>query len=716
MELGRDNKKITGRLGRAAAVALLLLVTAAVYWPVHDFQFVSFDDTLYVTDNNRVREGLSVGNAAWAFTATAASNYHPLTWLSHLADVQLFGLNAGRHHQVSLLFHLLNTLLLLLVLQRLTGAFWRSFWVAALFGLHPLHVESVAWVSERKDVLSAFFWLLTMWSYGWYAERPGKARYLSVFLFLGLGLLAKPMLVTLPFVLLLLDYWPLGRLRKGQTEEQGFFAPRPITFLLLEKVPLLGLSLASSVATYLVQQQSAAMVSLETFPFPFRLANGVVAYAAYMGKTIWPTRLAAFYPHPATDINWPAVGGALFLLAFISWFAVRRRRQIPFLLVGWLWFTGTLVPVLGLVQVGTQAMADRYTYIPLIGLFIVASWGWGRVMEMWPSGRRFLTAASIVVILVLLPVTRKQVNTWRDSETLFAHALTVTEDNYLAHNSVGVELESQDRLREAAWHYREALRIKPDYVVAHSNLGVVLARQGSLQEAISHFSEALAIRPQYAIAHSNWGIALEKQGRLREAMFHYKAAIAADPDNQEGHYNLGLTLLKQGRLTEAAAHFSEALRISPTLKEARNNLGLVYMELGRLAEAVEQLQVLVNFEPNFIQARYNLALALSRQGRFAEADDQYTVVLRLNPNDVNALYNFGVSLAARERYSAAATYLNRALRVAPDFKEAHNSLGNALVMQGRTSEAVKHYREALRLDPGYGEAQQNLQRVLDRSN
>ncbi len=435
---------------------LLIIATFMAFWQVTHCDFINFDDPEYVTDNRHVQDGLTVEGILWAFTTGHAANWHPLTWISHMVDVQLFGLQPGWHHLTNLLFHLANTLLLFLVLNRMTKALWQSAFVAALFALHPLHVESVAWVAERKDVLSTFFWMLTMGMYVSYVARPGLTRYLTLLLCFALGLMAKPMLVTLPFVLLLLDYWPLQRLeqkkppqevRKPLSKDKKRTPPvkapvQPVDHwplirpLLTEKIPLFVLAVLSSIVTYLVQHHGGAVESLEAFPPSARVANAFVSYSTYMVKMLWPTNLAVFYPHPRWWPLWQVLGSVVLLIA-ITVLAIRGAKKRPYAAVGWLWYVGTLVPVIGVVQVGSQAMADRYTYIPLVGLFIIVAWAVPELLKKWPYRKEALIVLSALCLLCLFLVTWRQVGYWRNSIALYDHALEVTDANSLIHNNRG---------------------------------------------------------------------------------------------------------------------------------------------------------------------------------------------------------------------------------------------------------------------------------------
>jgi predicted negative regulator of RcsB-dependent stress response len=525
----------------------LVLATAAVYWPVRHFGFVNYDDQSYVYENPHVQRGLSLEGIAWSFSTDSEANWHPLTWLSHMLDCQLFGLNAGGHHLVNLLFHLVSTLLLFHILSRMTAAPWRSAFVAALFALHPLHVESVAWIAERKDVLSALFWMLTMWAYVRYAETLHASRSslgvwygLSLFFFT-LGLMAKPMLVTLPFVLLLLDYWPLGRTRWTDSvtgEKEKVTLGR----LLLEKLPFFALTIVSCGLTLWAQRAGGAVESVEHLPISGRIANALVSYARYLGKAFWPDGLAVFYPFEKLPLEGIMGAGAI-LLGVSIWAVWNVRRKPPFV-VGWLWYLGTLVPVIGLVQVGSQAMADRYSYLPLIGVFIMMAWSLPNSVMERPRLRLLVAVAAVVLLSICAVLSRRQLSYWQNSITLFEHALAVTGPNDVAHLNLGNAFLTTGRIPDAIAHYEQALRVKP--AEAHGNIGSALMRLGRVQEAIGHFEQALLAKPDYAEAHYNLGLALAQLGNLSEAIKHWEQALQIKPDYAEAHYNLGGALWQTG--------------------------------------------------------------------------------------------------------------------------------------------------------------------------
>ncbi len=593
-------------------VCLFLVISIlAVYWQVRNYPFVNYDDRSYVTQNQYVQDGLTLKSIAWCFTTVRSSNWHPLTWLSHMLDCQLYGMNPGQHHLTNVLFHILNTLLLFLVLKKMTGDFWQSSFVAALFALHPLHVESVAWVAERKDVLSTFFWIMTLWSYTRYVERSGFDRYLLVLLFFILGLMAKPMLVTLPFVLLLLDYWPLKRFQfeksgYGNKSEQGRF---PLS-LILEKIPLFVLSSASSVATYLVQNISGAVSPLDALPFKVRIANAMVSYASYIGKMIWPHNLSVFYPYPKDILLWK-IAGASFLLVAITVVVFMMAKTKPYFVVGWLWYIGTLVPVIGLVQVGMQAMADRYTYVPLIGIFITIAWGTPDLISKWRYKRIGLVAITTVVLTILMITSRLQIRYWSNSTTLFEHAINVTVDNSVAHVNIGEALAEHGNTEAAVRHFYEALRIKPDLVAPLLNIGVTLREKGKIDEAINHFLKVLLFKPDCVEAYSELADTLKKKGDFVGAVKYYLEAIRIKPDQAKLYNNLGAILAYQNKGKEAVGYFYKALQIDPTYAGAYYNLGKVFVNEGKIEDAILNYRKALSVNKDITQVLYHLSWILA---------------------------------------------------------------------------------------------------------
>jgi tetratricopeptide (TPR) repeat protein len=661
--------------GRVISVCIVLTIAIlAVFWRVSDHAFINLDDTLYITENPHVQAGLTIENLKWAFTTAHAPYWHPLTWLSHMLDIQLFGMKAGGHHAMNVLFHVANTLLLFLVLRRMTKAHWPSAFVAALFALHPLHVESVAWIAERKDVLSTLFWILTIGAYAYYRESPGYRRYLLVIVAFTLGLMSKPMLVTLPFVLLLLDFWPLGRLRPAndagresrhaihpeapvRKKRKGAVVPAaktiereewPITPLrwmvirplLVEKAPLLALAALSSVITIIGQQK--AMSSLQTLPVDARIANALVSYVKYIGMMIWPIDLAVFYPHPHKQPVWLVLGAFLALVA-ATFLILRKINRFPYLGVGWLWYIGTLFPVIGLFQAGAQEMADRFTYVPMVGILIMVAWGIPDSLSDWGRRKTALGVLSGIVILACAILAWGQVQLWRDSITLFSHTLKVTTGNFIAYNNMGTALSDQGKTEEAIAHYRSALRIAPRYAKAWINLGITYEESDRNAKAIEAYQEALRLNPNDAESWNNLGSAYGKSGQTAKAIEAIEKALRIDPSYDEAWNNLGNAYGGNGETAKAIEALQKAIRINSRYAKAWNNLGIAYAESGRTVEAIEAFQRCLHIKPGQADVWSNLAVAYRKHGQKAKAIEAYREALRINPLYVKALFGLGVA-------------------------------------------------------------------------
>jgi protein O-mannosyl-transferase len=684
----------------AAVCGFLLLAVVLVFGQTVGYDFVNYDDHDYVYENPHLARGLGAEEIHWAFTTNQCNNWHPLTWFSYFVDYQLYGPKPWGYHLTNVLLHVATAILLFLILWRLTGDFWPSAFVAAVFAVHPLRAESVAWVSERKDVLSGLFFMLTLGAYLVYARRAfSLVRYSLVAVLFALGLMAKPMLVTLPFVLLLLDYWPLGRMAMGWR-------------LVVEKLPLLALSAASCVATSLAQ--SDAMVQFGAVPLSARLGNALVSYAAYLGQLFRPVGLAAFYPHSAGYLPIWQVAGASLLLAGICVAVVVWRRSCPYAFVGWCWYLGMLVPVIGLVQVGSQAMADRYTYLPQIGLVIGLAWGAKRALGPWPHRGWLCGVASALVLVVLMGCAYRQTSFWFDSETLWNRAIDCTHENAVAHYNLGNALADRGRVDEAIAHCRKALKIKPGYTEAHNNLGVFLFRVGRVDEAIAHCRKALEIKPDYADPHCNLAMILTDLGRFDEAVAHCRQALESKPDFAEAYNNLGLALAGRGRVEEAIRQYEKALEVKPDFADPHCNLALILINLGRFDEAVAHCRQALESKPNFAEAYDNLGLALAAQGRVEEAIRQYEKALEIKPDFADAHNSFGVALAGRGRLEEAIAHFQAAAKIKPDYAEAHNNLANALANCGQIDEAIVQYQRALEVKPDYTNAHNNLGIVQSR--
>ena len=619
-----------------------------MYWPLTRYDFVNFDDDQYVISNPPVRAGLTLESVRWAFTAGHASNWHPVTWLSHMLDCQLFGVNAGAMHLVNVLFHTANSLLLFLLLRRATGKEGRSLCAAALFALHPLHVESVAWIAERKDVLSTLFWLLATWYYVSYALESRRKGYWLCLLFFALGLMAKPMLVTLPVTLLIMDYWPLQRFSRARL--------RP---LLTEKLPFLCLSMASSVATFLVQQK-VAVIKLEELPFASRMANAIISYLAYLGKTFWPARLVIFYPHPITYPVYQVVLSSVGL-AFITITVWRLRYRRPYLIFGWFWYVVTLLPVIGLVQVGSQAMADRYSYVPLIGIFVALTWGVSDCLSYFAWNRTYSVTGASLAFAACAIATHHQLYYWKDSVTLFEHALASTTGNLVAHINLGAAFMGKGKYSEALEHGLAAVKIKPDNAKAQYNVGLALESLGRPNEAIKHYRIALLIDPTYTKSLRALADSLLKSGRTSAALAHYESLLKTKPDNVEVHLIMGYTLISGGDVAGGIKHLREVLRIEPK-----------------------------NFE-----AQLNLASALASQNKVEEAIASYHKALQLDPNSALAHYQFGAVLFDAKRGGEAVRQLREALRLSPNATLTLDKL--AWILSTSTDASLRNGKEAILL-------------------
>ena len=738
------------KMGCPGFVCLLLaLVTLGVFLPVARHDFVNYDDPDYVSENPHVQTGFSKAGVEWAFCRIAGENtyWHPLTWLSHMLDCQLFGLRPGPQHLTNVGFHIANSLLLFIVLKRMTGALWRSAAVAALFAWHPLQVDSVAWIAERKNVLSAFFWMLTILAYGRYASlqtRNASGRissYLLTLVFFTLGLMAKPTLVTLPFVLLLLDFWPLERLERTAAPSRG----RNMVSLIVEKLPFLALSAASVALTLIAHQRLGSLTGLRHLPLGPRLSNVLVSYVRYVGKTVWPADLAVFYPYSYLRPTWQVIGSALFLLC-VSVLVFRHARRHPYLATGWLWFVGSLVPVIGLIQAGAQSIADRFAYLPIIGLFILFVWGLTELVASLRYRVPVLLTMTCAALAGCIALTTSQLKYWRSSDKLFEHAIEVTSNNHIAHNYLGLFLARQGRLNEAVPHFSSAISIKKDYAEAYNNLGKAFLLQSRLNEAFTNFSiavqlspnnsedqynlgmallglgrpedaashlmEAVRIKPDYAEAHFQLGSLLSRAGRLPEALSHYSAVVRIQPTRSAAFVELGNISFAQGDSEAAIADYSEALRITPRSAQAHNNLGNVLTAQGKLDEAVAQYFQALRLKTNYVNAHYNLGLALAKQAKFPDAIIQFEEVLRLNPADAAAYYSLANAFLKQGKTDEAVKGYAAALKQQSDYPEALAGMGNAMRKTGRVKEAIEYYRQALRLKPDLPEALQPLAWVL----
>ncbi|MFC1602866.1 tetratricopeptide repeat protein [Pseudomonadota bacterium] len=610
------------------AVCLLLVVcTLAVYWQVINHDFLNFDDGQYVTENAEVQSGLTLHGLQWAFTTTYTTNWHPLTWLSHMLDCELYGTNPAGHHVTGLLFHLLNTILLFLLLKRMTGAHWCSACVAMLFAIHPLHVESVAWVSERKDVLSTFFWMLTVWFYVDYVRDKRKSRYLLALLMFALGLMSKPMLVTLPFVLLLLDYWPLNRIAFEDARQQLSELKITVKQLLVEKLPFFLLTLVSALITVSVGD----VQTVQDFTIWGRIGNALVSYVAYLSDMFWPHPLIIFRPHPGELPFWQLLL-ALLLLIMITLFVLRQGKQHRFLPVGWFLYLGVLVPVIGLVQVGIQARADRYTYVPLIGIAIIVVWGIAYLSRNWKSRQKPLMATGAVVTLVLMACTYNQVGHMKNSMTAFGHAIKYAPNAHYAHNNLALAYKNAGEFDRAIEYFSEAIRIKPDKYEAYNNRGVAYFGKKEFDKAIIDYQVVLDKMPDHVEARNNLGNIFQLQGKLDQAIEQYKRALQAIPNHPEVNNNIGSAYFSKRDFPKAIEYFSAAINANPFYLSARTNLARVYGEMGEIEMAIKHFKLALELEPNNPMTHDWLGISYAFVGQKEKAIHHYNIALSINPN------------------------------------------------------------------------------------
>ena len=665
---------------------LLTVATLALYFPVIHFDFVTFDDPEYVFENPGIKQGISTKSLTWAFTTTHAGNWHPLTWISHTLDWTLFGANAGGHHFTNVILHLASTLILFFTLRRMTGAIWRSGFVAALFALHPLHIESVAWVSERKDVLSALFWMLTMLFYARYVTiradaenhltRAAVFNYTFAVIAFALGLLAKQMLVTLPFVLLLLDIWPLKR--RSAVNFREFLK------LFLEKIPFFAITGIFIPVAIWAQKVGNAVVSSDVIPLDRRIENIMVSYFRYFAKMVWPTKLSVFYPYP--DI-WPIsmfVSAAMFLI--VGWaIAIWQLKRRPFIFVGWSWFLGVLVPVIGLLQIGSQSMADRYSYIPLIGLFIAISWGVCELEAKGRAWRRVVVIGMCGLVAGCTLMSARQLPNWKNSVALYESGLASSEKNITLHMNLGSTFLEEGKTNAALEQYTAVLKINPVDPLTHGNLARIYAAQGDWDRAVQHYETALLADPRNARLHNTYGFSLAKRDKLDEAVQHFQAALDSKPDLVQAAFNLGDALRRQGKTEEAIAAFERGLQIDPNDSAAHLNLGTLLLSKDRNSEAEAHFREALRLQPDFAQAHHNLAMAL-----LAEEKTNSSIPLQVE----------------------AKLHFREAIRLNTNNAIAHAQLAFLANKENDVSESVREYRAALNINPEWPDVLNNLAWIL----
>ena len=710
---------------KIAICIFLAVATFSVYLQVKDHEFIDYDDKAFISQNSNIKSGLSKESVVWAFTTTLSGSWEPITWLSHILGYQLYGSSSKNHHLINVFFHITNAVLLFIVLLRMTGALWQSGFVACMFALHPMNVESVAWLMERNMLLCTLFWLLTMLVYIHYTEKPSIKRYSLVILFFALGLMSKSMIVTLPFVLLMMDYWPLKRLKVNQKKyndkfEMDFVIKRSeVLRLVLEKIPLLILSLGLSITIFKLAEGYEGTDYMAAVSFFGRLNNGMVSYLEYLAKTVWPTGLAVIYPHPLNTLAaWKGILCGMALLG-VTFFSIRFIKKSPYFAFGWFWYLGVLVPVIGIfVQVGGElAMADRYAYLPLIGIFIIIAWGLPELIARWRHREKILSISAGIIISMLMATTWIQLSYWKNSLDLFKRAISVANkkdpnfknpNHALLYNHLGLVFYNMGKPEESTSHYEMAIKIAPDLAMAHTNLGISHLTMGNTKEAISHYKTAIKFNPNHAHGHYNLGIVLFALGKVEEAISHYQTAIKLNPNYAAAHNNLGLILEENGRTHEAISNYTTAINLKPDYAAAHSNLGNTLFALGKTEEAIAHYKTVVRLRPGFFPAHTNLGNALFALGKTEEAIAHYKTVIRLNPDLALANSNLGIALFALGKTEEAITHYETAIRLNPDFAMAYTNLGNALFALGKTEEAIYHFKTAIRLKPGYTEAHHNL--------
>ena len=691
----------------------LTIALCSVYLQVKDHQFINLDDDLYVTENKHVLTGLSIENMKWAFNFSEKDRtyWHPFTWVSHMMDVQLWGLNAGRHHLTNLFFHIMNAVLLFLVLRGITGAVWKSAFVASVFALHPVNVETVAWVAERKNLLSTFFWFLVMLTYLRYTIRPNLMRYLLMVACFIMGLLAKPMLVTMPFVLLLLDYWPLGRINLGQSSSGGsikhgnseiFTLPGFLkSVVIIEKIPLILISIVFTYIPVLTLKYAETTVSFEKVPMGLRVTNALVSYIVYMEEALFPHRFAFYYPFPKVIPVWQPLG-ALIVLVIISVMVLFSCRRRPYLLIGWLWYVGTLVPVIGLMQAGIwPAFADRWTYVPLIGIYVMVTWGVAELVEKMRSKEIVLAALGGAVLCFLAIFTWVQTGYWKNNITLYSHALGVTKDNYVAHFNLAAALCKRGDFQGGNYHFSEVLKINPEFVPAHGGLGATLAKMGKYEEAIKQFNEVLKIDPNNVNAHYGLGFSLEQMGKYDEAIKEFSEVLKIDPNNADSYIEFATILTGKGRNDEAIKNYNKAFKNRPGYIKALVTLGNLMLSKGNYDEAVRYYLEIIDRYPHQAVVYNILGSAYINEGNLKKAIEYFQKSLREKPDYAPAVANLQTAQMNLVNFEKLLPQIQDAIKANPQNPILYTKLGDVNRLMGKYDKAAAQYQKALSIQPKY---------------
>jgi len=720
--------------GRILYLSILIAVlTLAIYWQVLDYGFINFDDPTYVIENKHIRDGLTIEGVKWAFTSFYASNWHPLTWLSHMLDIEFFGMNPGMHHLSNITIHTLNAVLLFILLERMSGVLWRSAMVAALFALHPLHVESVAWISERKDILSTFFGILTLTAYVRYTRMHGLKRYTQMTVLFICSIMSKPMMVTLPLLMLVLDFWPLKRIdaMKGESGYKPVMGTlRNLLLLFREKIILFAVAFISGIVTVCAQHSGGAVQSVVHLNLGDRMMNAAVSYCTYIWKMVWPTDLAVYYPYPSAFV-FPYVVLCVVLIVVVTIAIIAFMDKRPYFASGWFWYMVTLLPVIGIIQVGGQSMADRYTYVPSIGIFIMAVWGVSDLLIPFRNRKVILTGISALVIGASSILTFIQAGYWRDSIILFGHALDVTNGNDLAHFNLGHALEENGNAHEAEKHYRDAVVLKAHNAAYHTALGSLLADTGRTDEAVEHLTQALQIEPALIEARVNLGNIMLLRGETEGSIQEYSKALTADPMNAETLNNLGVAYVRKGHLRNAIKCFQQAIHIRPDYKDALEN----FVRAGRARKSMEneavELLRLIEIQPRNQTLYIRLGNLFLQHGELDKAQKEYKKALSIDTGNLVAMKGLAVAYSQKHEYEQALTTLRNMIKIQPENHDVHYNIACVYARQGLQEKALLWLRSAvengfrniqmLKNDPDLAivretEEYKRIVRLIDRSS
>jgi len=694
-------KRFAGYKIDILAILSFIILIVLIYWQVNDFEFISLDDYLYVVNNDHVHKGLSVESISWAFSLSKqgeGTNWHPLTWISHMMDYQFFGLNPGMHHLMNVFFHIVNTILLFTAMRVMTGSLWRSAFVAALFAVHPVNVDSVAWIAERKNLLSTAFWFLTMIAYFFYVRKPDITKYVLVIVPFCLGSLAKPMLMTLPFVLLLLDYWPLSRIelpKPGVGMKHWRTFCHDVTRLVIEKVPLFIISSIFIYATVLSLEYSKTIAATQITPIDLKIKNAIVSYIIYMQKMVYPIDLTVFYPFPDMVPMWQVMGSLTFIVIITTVVMINVRRY-PYLIVGWLWFLGSLLPVIGIIQAGLwPAIAERWAYIPYIGLFIICVWGCADVMQNMRYQKIIIPITVLGIVSVLAVMAWRQVGYWKNDITLFSHSLAVDPDNYVAHVNLGNVYARNRAEGEAIFHYQEALRIHRNDVLALSNLGRLYNEIGEKGKSIWFYSEILHYDPSNIDAHYELGSMYAQIGRFDEAASHFSSVVRFDPSDARAYYNLGIIYTEKGDLNMSEKYFAFSAKLAPEDPEAHYSYGLVLMKKGKVRDAINQFDLALKLNPDLSEAKRYRELAHTHQDKLTQNIRQLEKKKAVSPNDPVTLHRLAILYSSNNENEKALDVLFALSKVNPEQPDVCYNIACIYAKQDRVNESVQWLMRAV---------------------